>query len=85
MSNRVWQIRGYLDEPMHGEGTTAREAVLWALGAMRIEDEVMEAATWGPVRFECRPWLEDDTLGALEEVILRASSTTYEVTKWEDQ
>lgn len=90
MSNKilVWAIRGYRDEaqlPMHGEGETAREAVLWALGEYRIDDEVMEAAAWEPVRFTARLWLPDDTLGPEEEVILRASTVVYEVTKWEDQ
>lgn len=85
MSNRVWEIRGYLEEPMHGEGETAREAVLWALDDRCIEDEVMEAATWGPVRFECRPWCGSMLSTQMEEVILRANTVVYEVTKWEDQ
>lgn len=81
---KVWSIQGYLKEPMHGEGETAREAVLWALSDRGIEDEVMEAASFAPVRFTARQWL-GSLLGLEEEVILRANTVVYEVTKWEDQ
>lgn len=71
---RVWQVTGYLQEPMHGEGSTAREALLWALGESRIEVEVMEEAVFNPVRFELRPWLDGETLGDAEEVVLQAEN-----------
>jgi len=70
--SRVWQVVGYLNHPLHGEGRTAREAVMWALADTTIEEEVMEEATFRPVTFEARPWLDDETLGDAETVLLEA-------------
>lgn len=83
---RVWQIVGYLREPFQGEGPTAREALLWGLGDMHIEEEVMEDASSDGIRFELRPYLEDETLGEMEEVILKSEdvSPTEPIYRWEE-